>query len=161
MASSQIRDKCFNDPAESGARPFYDLTNPIVWFKDEAEIAVVADQKPDLSTLPLSTGSRGLIDFDHYASKLLEAVYTSPEISRGAFPANGQLLSPTLSEWTQSPPIAQTWGPSHHHEMQGRSSMSKPSVLELEEETNGCINAIESVSRSSPKGKSVVVTVLG
>jgi hypothetical protein len=114
-------------------------------------VAVVADRQPSRpSHAPANIG--GHSEFDSYASKLLGAVYSSPELNRGSFPPNGELLSPTMQEWTKSPPLDTSYEPAQRHEMQTRSSMAKPPAFEPEEEAHGSIQAIELVSRSSPKG---------
>lgn len=66
---------------ESGARPFYDMTNPIVWLKDQAETSEVSQistaPRSVQTSLPASTNS-GKDDVHQYLSKLLGSIQSHP-----------------------------------------------------------------------------------
>ncbi|KDE09521.1 hypothetical protein MVLG_00419 [Microbotryum lychnidis-dioicae p1A1 Lamole] len=104
--------RVYNHVGVTGARPFYDLTNPIVYHRDEATVQAVvpaseqttlaASTKPALVRTPTATEtvieaknrrrlSNGRREFEAYATALLDSVrLASPELVSNAS------MSPTL-----------------------------------------------------------------
>lgn len=153
----------------TGARPFYDLTNPIVYHRDEATTAVLDDSQTVVTKRPrrpselvspsdprrfadrLLVGT-GRQEFYDYAASLLDSVATaSPEVVTNA------ALSPTLAPRQLTSPTIMEAVPSMRPERRDRSH----GVGTLlgggdEEEGSGCKNAVEIVTRNSQKGKSTL-----
>lgn len=155
--------------AVTGARPFYDLTNPVIFQRDEAITADVQDKKEtavaltkldrggalqavsftgsELS-LPPSPIDTGKDDFESYAVNLLLSVASnSPEI------VQNPSLSPTL-EATQSPSLMEA-PPSLRPEMSSHRGGGGRAIEALGldvDEAEGCKAAVEIVSRNSQKG---------
>ncbi|GAA5898453.1 hypothetical protein JCM6882_007779 [Rhodosporidiobolus microsporus] len=141
--------RVYNHVGVTGARPFYDLTNPIIFQRDEATAIDVDNPKvPIRKVRRLDTGKQ---DFEAYAANLLDSVVTSsPEIIQNA------ALSPTL-EQARSPTMMEA-PPQMRPEMSSRAgggaggggAPGEGFGLDLEE-GSGCKAAVEIVSRNSPK----------
>ncbi|GAA5974982.1 hypothetical protein JCM11641_006789 [Rhodosporidiobolus odoratus] len=144
--------RVYNHVGVTGARPFYDLTNPIIFQRDEATTIDTANPKvPIRKPRKLDTGKQ---DFEAYAANLLDSVVTnSPEIIQNA------TLSPTL-EQVRSPTMMDS-GPRLRPEMSSRAGgglLAPDSGAEAPEgfgfaqdESSGCKAAVEIVSRNSAK----------
>lgn len=151
----------------TGARPFYDLTNPIVYHRDEATTADVDEPKVTVtkrprrpsefcSAFPSPTSLTAAIvagtgrqEFYDYAANLLDSVATSsPELVGNA------ALSPTMAQRQLTSPTIMESVPSMRPERRDRSK----GIGALlgggdEEEGAGCKNAVEIVTRNSQKGE--------
>ncbi|GAA5823189.1 hypothetical protein JCM11251_007517 [Rhodosporidiobolus azoricus] len=137
--------RVYNHVGVTGARPFYDLTNPIIYQRDEATAIDVDNPKvPIRKVRRIDTGKQ---DFEAYAANLLNSVVTnSPEIIQNA------ALSPTL-EQTRSPTMMEA-PPQMRPEMSSRAGGSVGVVEGFgaeAEEGGGCKAAVEIVSRNSQK----------
>lgn len=149
----------------TGARPFYDLTNPIVYHRDEATIegaddtkVVVKTRRPSQSILPpfelqltIEIGT-GLQDFENYANALLNSVIaTSPTF--GSFPSSDdRRRSSTIMEAppAERPEMRARTGTSAI--IPGQVGILKEEMEDLPDEGDGCKSAVEIVSRNSKKG---------
>jgi len=151
----------------TGARPFYDLTNPIVYHRDEATIADVDEPKVTVTkrprrpsefcssfplSFPLTTyffAGTGRQDFYDYAANLLDSVATSsPELVANA------ALSPSMAQRQLTSPTIMESVPSMRPERRDRSrGVSALLGGGEEEEGAGCKNAVEIVTRNSQKGE--------
>ncbi|KAM0790676.1 hypothetical protein ACM66B_004535 [Microbotryomycetes sp. NB124-2] len=128
--------RVYNHVGVTGARPFYDLTNPIVYHRDESVIVAVDDEPAVRKTAKLPHGRR---EFEEYASNLLDSVaINSPEMIATA-------MSPELKP-LQSPILESV--PSLRPERQSRS---RGIAIGEEEESGGCKAAVEIVTRNSQK----------
>lgn len=147
-------------------RPFYDLTNPIVWHRDEAKIYSDDDIPEDV---PASSRKRtrqrsGSVetayaaarkqeqkqDFHNYASQLLEAsILAAAEERTGSSSRN----SP-VPEMERSPSCTDG-GPAARPELMQRSSsyMLAQGALGFDGEDTSCKGAVEVVSRNAQKGE--------
>ncbi|ORY75976.1 Rgp1-domain-containing protein [Leucosporidium creatinivorum] len=138
--------RVYNHVGVTGARPFYDLTNPIVYHRDEATTADVDEPKTTVTKRPRRP-STGRQDFYDYAANLLDSVATSsPELVANA------ALSPSLAQRQLTSPTIMESVPSMRPERRDRSK----GVGALlgggdEEEGAGCKNAVEIVTRNSQK----------
>lgn len=152
----------------SGARPFYDLTNPIVWSKDEATTSSPDDPKvvtrarrksashcplysAPLQQLRRRTGT-GRADLDAYATRLLGSVFTSPDLTREA--PQPAAATPSLDYASHfGSPIADG-GPASRPEMRSRTETTTSIQSNADpdaDDVGGCKAAVEIVSRNSQK----------
>ena len=147
--------------AVTGARPFYDLTNPVVWYRDEATSTEVEETKEP--ALELVTAPRaGRAEFETYASKLLDAVFQSPTIGRGAKFFNDDFAPTPSAEYASrldGPPELRPEmtprnapRPSLGHRDSNASDISASAQRGSDDllET-GCRSAVEVVTRNSAK----------
>lgn len=137
------------DPtADSGARPFYDLTNPVVWLRDEAEVTTVKGKIPvqHRAEHPAAPdNSSGKDDVQEYATRLLTAAMSQAPPSSA--------LSPPL------PTLPNQSGPESHLEMRRQTSRGVESTTgEGHAEMLDSLSAIELISRMSPKGQFLVAS---
>lgn len=150
----------------TGARPFYDLTNPIVYARDEATTVCTDDAPTPAASLArrassYGSGSGGETELQAYAGRLLDALATaSPDTSR-------QALSPSNSLRGAAFPApdatdAERHGPSMRPEMRARHTSGLEHALPSrtaaggavdEDEEGGCKGAVEVVTRSAPKSE--------
>lgn len=165
----------------SGVRPFYDLTNPIVWTRDEAKITTDDDVPSAAGALPSSSGQQRSrqrsssietayaaarkhdqkLDFQDYASKLLEASFLSPQVSphdeMGGKRRSSRPASP-LPEMDKQRADYTDGGPAARSELMQRTmsasshAMANGAVLGDEREDTSCKSAVEIVSRNAQKG---------
>ncbi|KAM0756310.1 Rgp1-domain-containing protein [Meredithblackwellia eburnea MCA 4105] len=141
--------RMYNHVGVSGARPFYDLTNPIVYNRDEATTTGVDDPKVEKRRRRPSSGRA---EFESYAATLLDSVIgsLSPDLrSRDA----ALSLSPTILQ-TRSPssilsPTMESV-PAMRPEMRPQINLSAVLAGD-DEEGEGCKSAVEIVSRNSQK----------
>ncbi|KAK4057024.1 Golgi membrane exchange factor (Ric1p-Rgp1p) subunit [Microbotryomycetes sp. JL221] len=145
--------RVYNHVGVTGARPFYDLTNPIVYHRDEAIISAInRDDNGNKSSR--STQSRklnpklradGRREFEQYASNLLDSVATnSPEMIATA-------MSPELKP-LQSP-VFENQPPSLRPERQSRTRATTTAIGGggEDDDEGGCKAAVEIVTRNSQK----------
>ncbi|GAA5867750.1 hypothetical protein JCM8547_005222 [Rhodosporidiobolus lusitaniae] len=141
--------RVYNHVGVTGARPFYDLTNPIIFQRDEA--TAVDTENPKVPIRKIHRPDTGKQDFESYAANLLDSVVAnSPEIIQNAS------LSPTL-EQARSPTMMEA-GPQLRPEMSSRAGGGGGQLggpvegfgLDLDE-ASGCKAAVEIVSRNSQK----------
>ncbi|BGP42252.1 Golgi membrane exchange factor (Ric1p-Rgp1p) subunit [Rhodotorula kratochvilovae] len=138
--------RVYNHVGVTGARPFYDLTNPVIFQRDEATTADVDDRKAQqaVQAPKVVRPDTGKADFESYASTLLASVVTnSPELvarSPGLSPTLEAVRSPSLME---APPALRPEMSSH------RGGAGE--AFGVEEEGGGCKAAVEIVSRNSQK----------
>ena len=167
----------------SGVRPFYDLTNPIVWTRDEAKITT-NDDAPSASGDILTPSGRQQrsrqrsssietayaaarkheqkLDFQDYASKLLEASFASPQVSprdeMGGGRRSSRSASP-LPELEKERAGYADGGPGARPELMQRTmsasshAMANGAVLGDDGEDTSCKSAVEIVSRNAQKGE--------
>ncbi|GAA6029152.1 hypothetical protein JCM8097_001625 [Rhodosporidiobolus ruineniae] len=139
--------RVYNHVGVTGARPFYDLTNPIIFQRDEAT-AIDADN-PKVPIRKVHNPDAGKHEFEAYAANLLDSVAAnSPEILQNAS------LSPTL-EQARSPTMMEA-GPQLRPEMSSRAGggaggLGREGLGAEAEEGGGCKAAVEIVSRNSQK----------
>ena len=155
----------------TGARPFYDLTNPVIYQRDEATVSPIDDEtkvaparrkQPSgnsaiSSTLslaqPLDLTHSTAIDvgrpeFEAFASNLLSSIAFSPELSRNPFPQ----LSSSIGGRSVPRSIMEV-RPEMRPEMSSHRG-GGPEAFGIDlDEANGCKAAVEIVSRNSQKGK--------
>ncbi|GAA6046285.1 hypothetical protein NBRC10513_002275 [Rhodotorula toruloides] len=140
--------RVYNHVGVTGARPFYDLTNPVIFQRDEAITADVQDKKETaVAVTKLQRPDTGKDDFESYAVNLLSSVASnSPEI------VQNPSLSPTL-EATRSPTLMEA-PPSLRPEMSSHRGGGGKAIeafgLDVDE-AEGCKAAVEIVSRNSQK----------
>ncbi|KPV73591.1 uncharacterized protein RHOBADRAFT_54795 [Rhodotorula graminis WP1] len=166
--------RVYNHVGVTGARPFYDLTNPVIFQRDEATVAEAAPSsrlaasasrttKPaqlELASAPSPAldAPSGKADFESYASTLLASVVgLSPDLGPASSTSAG--LSPTL-EPVRSPSIMEA-PPALRPEMSSHRGGGGQSLggtggtaiegFGVEEESGGCKAAVEIVSRNSQK----------
>ncbi|GAA6000577.1 uncharacterized protein JCM10292_000493 [Rhodotorula paludigena] len=146
--------RVYNHVGVTGARPFYDLTNPVIFQRDEAATADVDDPKEkavQARKVRRPAAETGKHDFETYATTLLDSVVTnSPEL------VHNPGLSPTL-EATRSPELMEA-PPALRPEMSSHRGGGAAAVALNGEgfgvdvdEANGCKAAVEIVSRNSQK----------
>ncbi|GAA6003982.1 hypothetical protein JCM10207_006497 [Rhodosporidiobolus poonsookiae] len=146
--------RVYNHVGVTGARPFYDLTNPIIFQRDEA--TTVDTENPKVPVRKTRRPDTGKQEFEAYAANLLDSVVAnSPELIQNAS------LSPTLDP-ARSPTMMEA-GPQLRPEMSSRAGGgAAPPVggtgggggvefgMDMEE-GSGCKAAVEIVSRNSQK----------
>ncbi|KAI5478593.1 Rgp1 family protein [Pseudohyphozyma bogoriensis] len=137
--------RVYNHVGVTGARPFYDLTNPIIHTRDEATTSEVEDvkvAKPQASR----PAKNGKAEFEAYAAALLDSVMPASPVPRQI------ALSPSLGTGVFSPTMMEGL-PASRPEMRPRMESEESGVgLRLdEEESMGCKAAVEIVSRNSQK----------
>ncbi|KAK4052398.1 Golgi membrane exchange factor (Ric1p-Rgp1p) subunit [Microbotryomycetes sp. JL201] len=130
--------RIYNHVGVTGARPFYDLTNPIVYHRDEALITASDDEPTLRKAAKFPHGRR---EFEEYAGNLLDSVaVNSPEMIATA-------MSPELKP-LQSPILESA--PSLRPERQSRT---RGVAIGEEDDGGGCKAAVEIVTRNSQKGR--------
>ncbi|CAO3642582.1 unnamed protein product [Cunninghamella echinulata] len=77
----QLRFRILNHVSEDGSRPIYDLMNPVVIYKDEAQVELVGDQhnkksKRSASISSTTSGSSATVQSNHHKT----SSSTSPEV---------------------------------------------------------------------------------
>ncbi|GAA5951108.1 hypothetical protein JCM10213_004240 [Rhodosporidiobolus nylandii] len=140
--------RVYNHVGVTGARPFYDLTNPVIFQRDEATVVDTANP-----TVPIRKSRRadhGKQEFEAYAANLLDSVVSdTPEIIQNAS------LSPTLEQ--VSSPTMMDGAPGMRPEMSSRAGGGEGTGAPAEsfsleaDESSGCKTAVEIVSRNSQK----------
>ncbi|KAK4703418.1 RAB6A-GEF complex partner protein 2, partial [Phenoliferia sp. Uapishka_3] len=141
--------RVYNHVGITGARPFYDLTNPIVYHRDEAITNGVDDPQVMKRTRRPNLEGAGREDFEVYAAALLDSVIGASPQMQASLP----LLSPSLSRRTPtilSPAIMESL-PSMRPEMAPRMHSLNPNIGMEDEEGVGCKAAVEVVTRNSQK----------
>lgn len=159
-----------NEGTVTGARPFYDLTNPVIFQRDEATVSETGSParhqgSPDQVTqLQLAVSAAGFsdtgkADFESYAATLLASVVAlSP--APGLSPTLEPVRSPSLME---APPALRPEMSSHRGGGGAGPGVAAAGAALGEglggaaaEESGGCKAAVEIVSRNSQKGASLV-----
>ncbi|GEM10571.1 rgp1 family protein [Rhodotorula toruloides] len=140
--------RVYNHVGVTGARPFYDLTNPVIFQRDEAITADLQSKKETaVATTKLQRPDTGKDDFESYAVSLLSSVASdSPEF------VQNPSLSPTL-EATRSPTLMEA-PPSLRPEMSSHRGGGGKAIEAFgldADEAEGCKAAVEIVSRNSQK----------
>lgn len=167
----------WENSAVTGSRPFYDLTNPIIYHRDEAATSLINQEKipaserrksasSDLLTqtqdllapllaftyppLTYSSGS-GQAEFETYAKKLLDSVSGS----RSLPPPPTNDVSPIDLQMR----LLGDTGPASRPEMRRAPTSSgetpaAPAEGQNAEEEAGCRTAVEIVSRNAQRGGS-------
>lgn len=149
------------DPAPvTGARPFYDLTNPIVYHRDEATIEGADEQKVVIQRA--RRPSTGLQDFERYTAALLNSVLDTS-------PSYGAVSAGLAMEDQRESAIIMEAPPALRPEMRARTLTGSAIAAgceregvqgsglgesEAQLEGEGCKAAVEIVSRNSQKGTS-------
>ncbi|GAA5843084.1 hypothetical protein JCM9279_001856 [Rhodotorula babjevae] len=166
--------RVYNHVGVTGARPFYDLTNPVIFQRDEATVVEAAPStRPSASTsratksahLELapppsarSDTASGKADFESYASTLLASVVGfSPDLGPASSASAG--LSPTLEPMRspsimEAPPALRPEMSSHRGgggRAAGGGGAAGIEGFGVEEDSGGCKAAVEIVSRNSQK----------
>ncbi|GAA5927422.1 hypothetical protein JCM1841_000467 [Sporobolomyces salmonicolor] len=134
--------RVYNHVGVTGARPFYDLTNPIIYQRDEATTGAAEDDVKVPTRRKAHRPDTGRPDFEAYAANLLDSVASnSPEMLHNASisPRFGLPQSPSIME---APPAMRPEMSSHR----GGSGVGIDT-----DEANGCKAAVEIVSRNSQK----------
>ncbi|GAA6063717.1 hypothetical protein JCM10212_001828 [Sporobolomyces blumeae] len=131
--------RVYNHVGVTGARPFYDLTNPVIYQRDEAMICPV--ESPDSHLVSTKRKPRpspsGRSEFETYAMDLLSSVALSPEIVQRPFSARNGPRSILDAPPSMRPEM------SNHR---GEAAFG----IDLDEGA-GCKAAVEIVSRNSQK----------
>ncbi|GAA5891322.1 hypothetical protein JCM8208_002585 [Rhodotorula glutinis] len=165
--------RVYNHVGVTGARPFYDLTNPVIFQRDEATVVEAPTARLSSSTssaiksaqLELARSSTsapdtasGKAEFESYASTLLASVVgLSPNLGPASSTSAG--LSPTLEpvrspSIMEAPPALRPEMSSHRGsgvQVAGGSGAASIEGFGVEEESGGCKAAVEIVSRNSQK----------
>ena len=158
--------RMYNNVSVTGVRPFYDLTNPIVWHRDEAKITSDDDLPEDIldygkkrqrqrsssieTAFAAARKQEQKLDFHDYAAKLLEAsVLAAEEEQRGSSRASPVPDIERRASFTDG-------GPAARPELMQRSSshmLAHGTALGNDGEDNSCKSAVEIVSRNAQKGE--------
>ncbi|GAA5986158.1 hypothetical protein JCM10908_006436 [Rhodotorula pacifica] len=137
--------RLYNHVGMTGARPFYDLTTPVIYQRDEAIVKDEVETKEKGVVKAVRRADTEKEDFENYAANLLSSVaIDSPEILQNAS------LSPTLQP-VFSPPLLEA-PPELRPEMGSHRGTGTVEGFGLEvDEADGCKAAVEIVSRNSQK----------
>ncbi|GAA5905540.1 hypothetical protein JCM5296_000389 [Sporobolomyces johnsonii] len=137
--------RVYNHVGVTGARPFYDLTNPIIYQRDEATTGAEEDDVKVPTRRKAHRPDTGRPDFEAYAANLLDSVASnSPEmllLNASISRRFGQARSPSIME---APPAMRP-------EMSSHRGGASAGVGVDTDEANGCKAAVEIVSRNSQK----------
>lgn len=170
----RIPVRIYNHVSVTGVRPFYDLTNPIIWTQDEAKITSEDDPDVETDMLRMSKASRRRQrqrsssienayaaarkseqkrDFMDYAGKLLDASVLATAES----PRRSPSLPPPMEK--ENDKGFDDGGPAGRPELMQRTSSSSSyavlngNLLGHDGEETSCKSAVEIVSRNAQKGK--------
>ncbi|GAA5833767.1 hypothetical protein JCM3766R1_000093 [Sporobolomyces carnicolor] len=139
--------RIYNHVGVTGARPFYDLTNPVIYQRDEAIVSPVDDETKVAPARRKTVKSDvGRPEFESFASNLLSSIAVSPEFSsQKPFPH----LSSSVNGGRNTPRSIMDVRPEMRPEM---SSHRGGEAFGIDLDTaNGCKSAVEIVSRNSQK----------
>lgn len=172
----RIPVRIYNHVSVTGVRPFYDLTNPIIWSQDEAKITSEDDPDVEGDMLRMSKASRRRQrqrsssienayaaarkserkkDFLDYAGKLLDASVVAT--AQGESPRRSPSLPPPIDNDTER--TLDDGGPASRPELMKRTSSSSShavlngNLLGQDGEDTSCKSAVEIVSRNAQKGE--------
>lgn len=174
----RIPVRIYNHVSVTGVRPFYDLTNPIIWSQDEAKITSEDDPEVEGDMLRMSKASRRRQrqrsssienayaaarkserkkDFLDYATKLLDASVQAEASASSSSPRRSPSLPPPIENEDGSK-IFDDGGPAGRPELMKRTSSSSSyavlngNLLGQDGEDTSCKSAVEIVSRNAQKG---------
>ncbi|GAA5906895.1 uncharacterized protein JCM6883_005721 [Sporobolomyces salmoneus] len=140
--------RIYNHVGVTGARPFYDLTNPVIYQRDEANISAIDDDSKitPARRKPLKSNV-GRPEFESFASNLLSSIAVSPELSSAQKPFPH--LSASIGG-RSTPRSIMDVRPEMRPEMSSHRGGPEAFGIDLDE-ANGCKAAVEIVSRNSQK----------
>ncbi|GAA5867854.1 hypothetical protein JCM3774_005884 [Rhodotorula dairenensis] len=133
--------RLYNHVGMTGARPFYDLTNPVIYQRDEAIVKDEVETKEKGAAVAVARRTdTEKEDFENYATNLLSSltVDSHPDLS----PTLRTTFSPSLLE---APPELRPEMGSH------RGTGAVEGFGQEVDEADGCKAAVEIVSRNSQK----------
>ncbi|GAA97283.1 uncharacterized protein L969DRAFT_42443 [Mixia osmundae IAM 14324] len=125
-----------------GARPFYDLTNPVIWHRDECDVKLEQPTVPFAPTAQdhySSAAQRNAVD--RYAASLVNAALREPIEAKVDDDEQAE-LSRELAKTALREPAARS-------ETKERTTGSNSTSMA--DELTSCRNAVDFVSRNSPK----------
>lgn len=175
----RIPVRIYNHVSVTGVRPFYDLTNPIIWSQDEAKISSEDDKITENDLLHMSRTSRRKQrqrsssienayaaarkseqrkDFQDYAGRLLDAcAEAAAAVTGGGSPKRSPSLPPPMEK--DDGKAYDDGGPAARPELMQRTSSSTSyalangGLLGQDGEDTSCKGAVEIVSRNAQKGE--------
>ncbi|GAA5975307.1 hypothetical protein JCM5350_006423 [Sporobolomyces pararoseus] len=138
--------RIYNHVGMTGARPFYDLTNPVIYQRDEATVSPLDDETKVAPARRKQPSDVGRPEFEAFASNLLSSIAFSPELSQKPFPQ----LSSSIGGRSIPRSIMEV-RPEMRPEMSSHRG-GGPEAFGIDlDEANGCKAAVEIVSRNSQK----------
>ncbi|GAA5941573.1 Rgp1p [Sporobolomyces koalae] len=144
--------RIYNHVGVTGARPFYDLTNPVIYQRDEATVTAIEDEtKLPPARRKAVASDVGRAEFESFAANLLSSIAISPELSHRPFPQ----LSASIGGGNRGPGSMKSImdvKPEMRPEMSSHRGGGGPEAFGIDlDEANGCKTAVEIVSRNAQK----------